>query len=58
MRPSELAGKGEASVSNCSPNWFVKLHFFDSALKNMELARNRLLQSFLYKEKQTKFSGT
>lgn len=42
---SELEGKGGASVSNSNPNWFVKLHFLDIALKNMESAGNRLLQS-------------
>lgn len=57
---SELEGKGGASVSNSNPNWLVKLHFFDIALKNMVSARNWLLQSSFFffskakKNKQTK----
>lgn len=48
MTNSELEGKG---VSNSNGNWLVKLHFFDIVLKNMESARNRLLQSFCFIKK-------
>lgn len=45
---SELEVKGRASVSSSNPNWFVEPHFFDMALKNIESAPNRLLQSFFF----------